>query len=80
MSIFFILTASKNKWLTKLLVQYIELHTVLLIFSMQHFGKLGINLNDLVVKVLDSQSKSPVFKTIGWIRSTQPFILLRLIK
>ena len=35
------------------------LHTI------QHFRKLGVNLNDLVVKVLDSQSRGLEFKTIG---------------
>ena len=32
---------------------------------MQQFGKLEVNLNGLVVKVLDYQSRSSVFKTIG---------------
>ena len=27
---------------------------IVLFFSIQHFGKLGVNLNGLVVKVLDS--------------------------
>ena len=37
--------------------------------------------NGIVVKVLDSQSRGPVFKN-HWVasRSTQPFILPRLIK
>ena len=51
-------------------------YCVVLLFSMQNFGKLGLNLNGLVVKVLDSQSRSPVFKTIGWIQgwlSLSPF-------
>ena len=42
-------------------------HCIVLFFSMQHFGKLGVNLNGLVVKVLDYQSRSPMFKTIGCI-------------
>ena len=42
--------------------------SVLIFFSMQHIGKPRVNLNDLVVKVLDSQSRSPIFKTIGWIQ------------
>ena len=37
--------------------------TVLL--GKKHFGKLGFNLNDLVVKVLDSQSKSLMVKNIS---------------
>ena len=44
------------------------LYCIVLFFSMQHFGKLGINLNGLLVKVLDSLSKIPVFKTIGWLQ------------
>ena len=32
---------------------------------MQHFGKLGVNSNDLVIKLLESQSRSPMFKTLG---------------
>ena len=36
-------------------------------FAHCSFGKLEVNLNGLVVKVLDSQSRSPVFKTIGWL-------------
>ena len=32
---------------------------------MQHFGKLGVNPNDLVVKLLESQSRSPIFKILG---------------
>ena len=35
-----------------------------LFFSIQHFRKLGVNFNGLVVKVLDSQSPSSVFETI----------------
>ena len=51
-------------------------YCIVFLFSMQDFGKLGFNLNGLVVKVLDSQSRSPVFKTIGWIQgwlSLSPF-------
>ena len=40
-------------------------YCVALFFSMQHFGKLGVNPNDLVVKLLESQSRSPIFKTLG---------------
>ena len=35
-----------------------------LFFTVQHFRKLGVNFNGLVVKVLDSQSPSSVFETI----------------
>ena len=66
----------------KLLGEFIELHTILFsFFSIQYFGKLGVNLNGLVVKVLDSQFRSPVFKTFGWLQGwVASFILLRLIK
>ena len=51
------------------------------LFFYPTFGKLGVNLNGLVVKVLDSQSRNLMVKTV-WVapRSTQSFILLRLIK
>ena len=51
--------------LTKLLGEFIKLHTLLLFFSIQHFEKLGVNLNGLVLKVLDSQSRSLMVKTMG---------------
>ena len=40
------------------------------------------NLIGLVVKALDSQSSSPMFKVIGWLQGqlTQSFILLRSIE
>ena len=43
-------------------------YCIVLFFSMQHFEKLGLNLNGLLVKVLDSQTRSAVFKTIGWLQ------------
>ena len=53
----------------KLLGEFIELHIILFsFFSIQYFGKLGVNLNGLVVKVLDSQSRSLMVKTIGWLK------------
>ena len=43
----------ENTFLTKLLGKFFELHNcIVLFFSIQHFGKLGINLNGLVL--LDS--------------------------
>ena len=45
---------------------YWTAYCIVLFFSIQHFGKLGVNLNDLVVKVLDSQSRRLMVKTIGW--------------
>ena len=47
---------------------YWTTYCIVIFFSMQHYGKLGFNLGDLVVKVLDSQSRSLVFKTIGLIQ------------
>ena len=53
----------------KLLGEFIELHTIFFsFFSIQYFGKLGANLNGLVVKVLGSQSRSLIVKTIGWLQ------------
>ena len=47
---------------------YWTAYCIVLFFSIQHFGKLGVNLNGLVVKVLDSQSRSLMVKTIGWLQ------------
>ena len=69
-----------NTLLTKLLDQCIELHTVLFSFFLCNiFGKLGVNLKGLVVKVLDSQSRSPVFKTIGWIQGRRRSRLIKWV-
>ena len=46
---------------------YWTAYCIVVFFSIQHFGKLKVNLNDLVVKVLDSQSRSLMVKTIGWL-------------
>ena len=47
---------------------YWTAYYIVLFFSIQHFGKLEVNLNGLVVKVLDSQSRSLMVKTIGWLQ------------
>ena len=47
---------------------YWTAYYIVLFFSIQNFGKLGVNLNGLVVKVLDSQSRSLMVKTIGWLQ------------
>ena len=53
----------------KLLGEFIELHIILFsFFSIQYFGKLGVNLNGLVAKVLGSQSRSLMVKTIEWLQ------------
>ena len=47
---------------------YWNAYCIVLFFSIQHFGKLGINLNDLGNKVLASESRSLMVKTIGWLQ------------
>ena len=47
---------------------YWTAYCIVLFFSIQHFWKLGVFLNDLVVKVLDSQSRSLMVKTNGWLQ------------
>ena len=57
----------KYTLLTKLLGQWTT-YCIALFYSMQYFGKLMVSLNGLVVNVLNSQSRSPVFRTIGWLQ------------
>ena len=45
---------------------------------MQHFEKLGLNLNGLLVKVLDSQTRIAVFKTIGWLQGWLSLLLFQV--
>ena len=56
---------------------YWTTYCIFLFSSIQHFGKLGVNLNGLVVKMLDSQSRSPMFKTIGWLQGRVSLSSLR---
>ena len=44
---------------------YWTAYCIVLFFSIQHFEKLEVNLNGLVVKLLDSQSRNFMVKTIG---------------
>ena len=44
---------------------YLTAYCIVLFFSIQHFGKLVVNLNSLVVKLLDSQSRSLMVKPLA---------------
>ena len=59
---------------------YWAAYCIVLFFSIQHFGKLGVNLNDLVVKVLDSQSRSLMVKNISECQKFQPSKHLLVLK
>ena len=47
---------------------YWTVYCIALFFSIQHLRKQGVNLNSLVVKVLYSQSRSFMVKTVGWLQ------------